>query len=113
MNEVNNISSINNVNNLNNINNFNNISNINSNNQSGNRFNVLVINNFMSDQQTQNNDTNMQSTQNKDINQLEHDNNLLLKQIEGFKTHIFIMSDVNKNLVKRFVLIKHCKVAFI
>ena len=37
---------------------------------------------------------------NKDINQLELETNFLLKQLEGFKTHIFIMSDVNKNIVK-------------
>ena len=37
---------------------------------------------------------------NKDIDQLELDTNNLLKKLEGFKTHIFIMSDVNKNIVK-------------
>ena len=45
---------ISNINNINNINNYNNINN----NDKGNRFNVLVINNFMSDQQTQNSSKN-------------------------------------------------------
>ena len=48
---------ISNINNINNINNFNNINNINNNNKNGetpNNFNVLVINNFMSEQQSKN-----------------------------------------------------------
>ena len=49
---------------------------------------------------------------NKDINQLELDTNNLLKQLEGFKTHIFIMSDVNKNIVKEleYVLMRDNKI---
>ena len=49
---------------------------------------------------------------NKDINQLELDSNNLLKQLEGFKTHIFIMSDVNKNIVKEleYVLMRDNKI---
>ena len=49
----------NDTNNTRNISNINNYNNINNNNDKGNNFNVLVINNFMSDQQTQN------STKNK------------------------------------------------
>ena len=54
-NDINNISNLSNINNINNINNFN---NINNNDDKGNRFNVLVINNYISDQQTQNNSKN-------------------------------------------------------
>ena len=45
---------------------------------------------------------------NEDIKQLELDTNLLMKKLDGYKTHIFIMSDANKNLVKELecVLIK-------
>ena len=47
-------------------------------------------------------------TLNNDIKQLELDTNSLLKKLEGYKTHIFIISDANKNLVKELecVLIK-------
>ena len=47
-------------------------------------------------------------TLNNDIKQLELDTNSLLKKLEGYKTHIFIISDTNKNLVKELecVLIK-------
>ena len=51
--DKNDLNNIRNINNISNINNFNNINNINNNNDKGNRFNVLVINNFMSDQQSQ------------------------------------------------------------
>ena len=49
---------------------------------------------------------------NKDIDHLELDINNLLKKLEGFKTHIFIMSDVNKNIVKELecVLIRDNKI---
>jgi hypothetical protein len=51
---------------------------------------------------------------NKDINQLELDTNFLIKQLEGFKTHIFIMSDANKNMVKELenVLIRDEKIEY-
>ena len=47
-------------------------------------------------------------TLNKDIKELQSDTNYLLKKLEGYKTHIFIMSDANKNLVKEleYVLIR-------
>ena len=53
--DINNISNLSNINNINNINNFN---NINNNDDKGNRFNVLVINNYISDQKTQNSSKN-------------------------------------------------------
>ena len=67
---------INNPRNISNINNYNNINNINNNNNDkGNNFNVLVINNFMSDQQTQN------STKNK------NNSNILTINIGGSSTN--------------------------
>ena len=73
-NDINDINNVSNINNINNINNFNNINNINNNND-GNRFNVLVINNFMSDQQSQS------STKNK------NNSNILTINIGGSGTN--------------------------
>ena len=53
-NDLNDMRNLSNISDINNFKNINNINNINNNNDKGNRFNVLVINNFMSDQQTQN-----------------------------------------------------------
>ena len=57
---------ISNINNINNISNINNINNINNNNSSEklNSFNVLVINNFMSEQQSKNTNSNNENNSN-------------------------------------------------
>ena len=76
-----NVSDVNNTRNISNINNYN---NINNNNDKGNNFNVLVINNFMSDQQTQN------SSKNK------NNSNILTINIGGSSTN----SKNNNNSIK-------------